>query len=95
MRPDHTKSFECWVDADYAGNLEDNGGAIELVWPPKIQPRMKHINNYYHHFWSHTEGSDPEITVRAVSTNDQLGDMFTKPLPETLFTKFWKQLMGW
>ena len=23
MRPDHTKSFECWVDADYAGNWYD------------------------------------------------------------------------
>ena len=24
MRPDHTKSFECWVDADFAGNWYEN-----------------------------------------------------------------------
>ena len=75
--------------------FEDNGGAIELVRLPKIRPRTKHINNYYHHFRAHTEGNDPEITVRAVSTEDQLGDMFTKPLPEALFTKFRHLIMGW
>ena len=180
MRPDHTKSFKCWVDADFTGNwyepgamkdpmtaksrsgwvityagcpitwssklqtltvlstmeaeyvmlssalrdqipimqlmeevinrgidikfappcvhctvFKDSGGAIELVQLPKIQPFMKHINNYYLHFRLHTEGSDPEITMRGVSTEDQLGDMFTKPLPEALFTKFREQLMGW
>ena len=180
MKPDHTKSFKCWVDADFAGNwyesgatkdpmtaksrsrwvimyarcpitwssklqtlmalstmeteyvalssalrdqipimqllkeviargidekftspcmhcmaFQDNGGAIELVRLPKIRPRMKHINNYYHHFHSYTEGSDPEITVRAVSTEDQLGDMFTKPLLEALFTNFRHLIMGW
>ena len=70
-------------------------GAVELVHLPKIQPRTKHINNYYHHFWSHTEGSNPEITVQVVSTDDQLGDMFTKPSLEALFIKIQKQLMGW
>ena len=180
MKPDHTKSFKCWVDTDFAGNwhepgatkdpmtakswsgwvityagcpitwssklqtltalstmeaeyiallsalrdqilimqllkqviargidekftpprvhcmaFEDNGGAIELVRQPKIWPQMKHINNYYHHFCSYTKGSNPEITTWAVSTEDQLGDMFTKPLPEALFTKFWHLIMGW
>ena len=180
MKPDYTKSFECWVDANFAGNwyepgatkdpmtaksrsgwvitytrcpitwssklqtltalstteaeyvallsalrdqipimqllkeviargidekfmpprvhctaFEDNRGAIELVQLPKTRPRTKHINNYYHHFHAHTEGNDPEITIRAVSTEDQLGDMFTKPLPEALFTKFRHLIMGW
>ena len=180
MKPDHTKSFKCWVDADFAGNwydpgatkdpttakswsgwvimytgcpitwssklqtltalstteaeyvallsalrdqitimqllkeviargidekitpprvhctaFKDNGGAIELVRLPKIRPQTKHINNYYHHFCAHTEGSDPEITVWAVSTEDQLGGMFTKLLPEALFTKFRHLIMGW
>ena len=75
--------------------FEDNGEAIELLWLPKIRPWMKHINNYYHHFHSYTEGSDPEITVQAVSTEDQLGDMFTKPLPDALFTNFQHLIMGW
>ena len=150
MRPDHTKSFECWMDADFAGSwyepraakdpmtaksrsrwvimyarcpitwsskiqtltvlstmeaeyialssalrdqipimqlmkevinqgidanfapprvhctvFEDNGVAIKLVQLPKIRPRMKHTNNYYHHFHSYTEGNDPEITIWA------------------------------
>ena len=177
MKPDNTKSFECWADADFAGNwykpgatkdpmtaksrsgwvityagcpitwssklqtltaleaeyitlssalrdqipimellkevierginekfmpprvhctaFEDNGGAIELVRLLKIGPQTKHINNYYHHFCMHTEGNDPEITVQAVSTEDQLGDMFTKLLPDTLFTKFRHLIMGW
>ena len=74
--------------------FKDNGGAIKLVWLPKIWPQTKHINIYYHHFCAHTEGNDPEITVRAVSTEDQLGDMFTKPLPEALFPKFRHLIMG-
>ena len=75
--------------------FEDSRGAIELMRLPKIRPRTKHINNYYHHIRSYTEGNDPEITIQAVGTEDQLGDMFTKPLPEALFTKFWQRLMGW
>ena len=75
--------------------FEDNRGAIELVQLPKIRPRMKHINNYYHHFHSYTEGNDPEITIQVVGTKDQLGHMLTKPLPQALFTKFQQRLMGW
>ena len=33
--------------------------------------------------------------VEAVGTSNQIGDMFTKPLPEATFVKFHSRLMGW
>ena len=73
--------------------FKDNSGALELVWMPKIHPRMKHLNNYYHYFWSHT--GNGEITIHAVSMEQQIGDMFTKPLQEALLVKFRTMFMGW
>ena len=35
--------------------FEDNSGALELACLPKIQPRMKHINQYFHHLWEHVQ----------------------------------------
>ena len=35
--------------------FEDNSGALELARMPKICPRMKHINQSYHHFREYVE----------------------------------------
>ena len=75
--------------------FEDNRGVMELERVPRICPQTKRLNNYYHHFRFYTEGQDPQITIPSISTEEQIGDMFTKPLLEKLFIKFRKSLMGW
>ena len=72
--------------------FEDNTGALELSKVPKMRPRTKHINNVYHHFRSHVR--DKQISIFHVSTEDQLADMFTKPLPQNLFLNHRKRLLG-
>ena len=60
--------------------FEDNAGAIELARCPKLRPRTKHIAVKYHHFRDHVQQGD--IMIKPISTNDQIADLFTKPLPE-------------
>ena len=79
--------------------FEDNSGALEMACTPKICPRTKHINNAYHHFHEYTQlasdGAKPTVEIVPVSTEEQLGDMHTKPLPAPTFIKFHKTLLGW
>jgi hypothetical protein len=63
--------------------FEDNSGAIEMAKVPKMRPRTKHLNIEYHHFRQH--GQSGLLSIHAVSTNDQITDIFTKPLNETTF----------
>jgi hypothetical protein len=72
--------------------FEDNTGALELSKVHKMRPRTKHINNIYHHFRSHVRKG--LISIAHVSTEDQVGDIFTKPLPQNLFIKHRKRLLG-
>jgi hypothetical protein len=45
---------------------------------PKMRPRTEHINIKYHHFLEHvTSGL---LSLYAVSTDEQIADIFTKPL---------------
>lgn len=90
-------------DRGFAGNyikpkvkckaFEDNTGALALATTHKMRPRTKHINLVYHHFREAVR--DGIIEVISVGTKDQIGDMFTKPLPQNDFVKFRKLLMGW
>ena len=79
--------------------FEDNSEALEMACTPKICPRTKHINNAYHHFHEYTQpasdGAKPTVEIVPVSTEEQLGDMLTKPLPAPAFIKFRKTLLGW
>jgi hypothetical protein len=72
--------------------FEDNTGALELSKVHKMRPRTKHINNIYHHFRTHVRLG--LINVSHVSTEEQLGDIFTKPLAQNLFVKHRKKLLG-
>ena len=66
--------------------FEDNLGALEIAKVPKMRPRTKFINSKYHHFREFV--SKGLITIKAVSTTQQQGDLFTKPLRYDLFVKF-------
>ena len=72
--------------------FEDNSGALEMAKVPKMRPRTKHLNNVYHHF--HESVQNNEVTLIAVSTNDQLADLLTKPLPNNLFQRFWDKVLN-
>jgi len=73
--------------------FEDNKGCVELANAPKMRPRTKHIALKYHHFRSHVASGD--IKIRWIDTKNQLADIFTKPLPEPLFTTLRLLLLGW
>jgi hypothetical protein len=59
----------------------------------KMRPRTKHLNIKYHHFREAVKAGD--ITIYAISTDDELADIFTKPLALMLFNKFRNAIMGW
>ena len=75
--------------------FEDNSGALVMAKSPRMRPRTKHMNIKWHHFRSYTEGADPRIQLEAISTDDQLGDLFTKAVSHELFVKFRKAILGW
>jgi hypothetical protein len=73
--------------------FEDNAGAIEIANVPKMRPRTKHLNIKYHHF--REEVRKGTISIYHTRTEDQIADIFTKPLPEAPFVKFREHMMGW
>ena len=72
--------------------FEDNSGAIEIANNPKYRPRTKHINQRYHFFRSHI---GKHLSVHPIKTEEQVADLFTKPLADRLFTKHRHVLLGW
>ena len=77
----------------YCKAFEDNSGALEMAKFPKLRPRTKHINIFYHHFRDYVRKK--EIEICKIGTENQLADMLTKPLPQNLFVKHIRELMGW
>jgi hypothetical protein len=73
--------------------FEDNEGAIEIAKVPKMRPRTKHLNIKYHHF--REEVKKGTVSIYHVATGEQMADMLTKPLDETLFERHRKKMMGW
>jgi hypothetical protein len=73
---------------------EDNTGALTLanLDPGQNTPRSKFYDSKVHWFRSHL---NKEITVEKVDTEDQLADIFTKPLSREVFERLRKKLMGW
>ena len=63
--------------------FEDNAGALELAKNPKLHPRTKHIAIPYHHFRHHVAAGT--IKIEKISTQHQVADLFTKPLPLATF----------
>jgi histone deacetylase 1/2 len=73
--------------------FEDNAGAIEMAKVPKMRPRTKHLNIQYHFFRQHVPTG--LLSVHAVKTEDQIADIFTKPLNEQVFQTHRKSIIGW
>ncbi len=73
--------------------FEDNSGALELAKVPKMRPRTRTISTKYHHFREHVR--ENKISVLSVDSQDQIADIFTKPLAVGAFTYLRKKLLGW
>ena len=61
----------------------DNNGAVLLAHNPEFHPKTKHIQNKYHFIRRAVE--EKKITVTHIRAEDQLADIFTKPLPKVTF----------
>jgi hypothetical protein len=60
--------------------LYDNGSAIKLINNPVQHARIKHIDVHHHFIRKNQQKWD--ICIESVGTDDQLADIFTKPLDE-------------
>jgi hypothetical protein len=77
---------------------EDNSGALSLanLEPGQHTPRSRYYSVKVHWFKSHPTKLGPEpVTVEKITTEHQLVDVFTKPLPWESFVRLRFQLMGW
>ena len=74
---------------------EDNAGALLLgkLEPRRMTPRSKHYAIKYHWFREHI--GPRHIELEKISSENQLGDLFTKGLDRNIFQRLRKKLMGW
>jgi hypothetical protein len=73
--------------------FEDNKGCIDLIAAPTMQPQSRCISIKYHCFHEHARKG--LIRIRWISTDNQIVDIFTKPLPAPKFTLLRQQILGW
>ena len=62
----------------------DNTSAISVAKNPVLHSRTKHIDVRYHFLKDNVEKG--HIALIHVATQDQLADIFTKPLDQVTFT---------
>ena len=70
--------------------LCDNESAIKLTNNPVQHARTKHIDVRHHFIRDYQQKGD--IRIESVGTEDQLADIFTKPLDEKRFCKLRNEL---
>jgi hypothetical protein len=70
--------------------LCDNDSAIKIAYNPCEHSRTKHIDILHHFLRDHVIKGD--IVISHVATNDQLADIFTKPLNEKRFCELQSEL---
>lgn len=73
--------------------FEDNKGCVDLIAAPTMRPHSRHIAIKYHHFREYVRNG--QIRIKWISTDHQLADIFTKPLPLNKFITLRTKLLGW
>jgi histone deacetylase 1/2 len=73
--------------------FEDNAACIEVANEPKLRPRTKHLAVRLFHFRDHVEKGD--ITIEHITTQEQIADIFTKPLARDQFKYLRKKFLHW
>ena len=68
----------------------DNQSAIAMTGNPVQHSLTKHISIRYHFIREHVQ--QKEIEMHFIPTDQQLADIFTKPLPEAVFVKLVNEL---
>jgi len=63
----------------------DNRSAITLAKNPVYHERSKHIDTRHHFIQEHVNNNEVELI--SCKTNDQVADIFTKPLKEETFIR--------
>jgi hypothetical protein len=63
--------------------MSDSQSAIRVVNTTEFHQRTKHIDVKYNYI--RDQQSNGIVDVRYICTNQQLGDIFTKPLPTPRF----------
>jgi hypothetical protein len=66
--------------------------AMREDYVPKMRPRTNHLKIMYHHF--REEVRKGTFSIYHTRIEDQIADIFTKPLPEVPFVKFREKMMG-
>ena len=61
----------------------NNSSVIVLAKNPVFQDRSKHIDTIFHYWWDCI--ANEEVEVKYVKTQDQVVDIFTKPLKYDFF----------
>ena len=78
------------VELDRIPLFCDNESAIKIVNKPVQHSRTKHIDIRHHFLRGHVARND--ITLCGVRSEDQLADIFTKPLDESTFCRLRSEL---
>ena len=79
----------------YCKLFEDNTSCITIAQGKKFSPRTKHISLKYHWFRSFLSGPNKLLNIAYINTKEQIADIFTKPLDESLFMHLRKKSNGW
>ena len=72
---------------------EDNNACITMATSNKFSPRTKHIALKYHHFRLAVQKKQVEILP--IDTDEQLADIFTKPVQGDKYIYLRGKLIGW
>jgi hypothetical protein len=73
--------------------FEDNEGMVQMANVPKMHPCTKHLNIKYHFFRQYVENGT--LQVQFIPGEEQVADIFTKPLEEASFVSHRSRISGW
>ena len=79
-----------WLQSTKVPLLCDNESAVKLANNPVQHSRTKHIDIRHHFLRDHVAKND--ISLEGVRSEDQLADIFTKPLDEATFCRLRNEL---